>query len=332
MNGAAVSHGAPSIVVHATPSYPTWEFLCFTLAMGYTAKLSFLNRLSWYVGDMVSSTVFSSVEAHIVAERAVAIPSSAPGMDVSGRANSAATLFIYSERIVPRPKEWVETNIHITGTVTLESRRVTSIPEPLQEFIRTARKKSGDAKLAYIGLGSMLELYVSREKAPSVMSILATAAQAAGCWTIVSTLGVPDLQVEVPHPERAFFTAESLPHDALFALCDVAAHHGGAGTTHAVARGGASSVVIPCVVDQPFWGGALHHKGYALGFFLFYFFCFMLGSLFSHFPFFFFSPAFPEPQHRTSTSILLRWRRPPRHSSRLCGPSVATRPRSLERR
>jgi sterol 3beta-glucosyltransferase len=43
----------------------------------------------------------------------------------------------------------------------------------------------------------------------------------------------------------------------------VAVHHGGAGTVHAVARAGVPSVVVPFLVDQPFWGRQLHRLGIA---------------------------------------------------------------------
>ncbi|MBK9273780.1 MAG: glycosyltransferase family 1 protein [Flavobacteriales bacterium] len=53
------------------------------------------------------------------------------------------------------------------------------------------------------------------------------------------------------------------PHAALFPRCAAVVHHGGAGTTHAVARAGAPSVVVPHGFDQPWWARRLHALGVA---------------------------------------------------------------------
>ena len=41
------------------------------------------------------------------------------------------------------------------------------------------------------------------------------------------------------------------------------AHHGGSGTTHAAARAGVPSVVVPFAADQFFWAERLHRIGIA---------------------------------------------------------------------
>ena len=46
---------------------------------------------------------------------------------------------------------------------------------------------------------------------------------------------------------------EAAPHDWLLPRMSLAIHHGGAGTTAAVARAGIPQVVIPHMTDQPFW-------------------------------------------------------------------------------
>jgi sterol 3beta-glucosyltransferase len=45
-----------------------------------------------------------------------------------------------------------------------------------------------------------------------------------------------------------------VPHDWLFHRVSMAIHHGGAGTTAAVLKAGAPSIVIPFFADQFFWG------------------------------------------------------------------------------
>lgn len=52
-------------------------------------------------------------------------------------------------------------------------------------------------------------------------------------------------------------------HRALFPRAAAVVHHGGAGTTHAVAAAGVPSVVVPQVGDQRYWADRLHRLGVA---------------------------------------------------------------------
>jgi sterol 3beta-glucosyltransferase len=52
-------------------------------------------------------------------------------------------------------------------------------------------------------------------------------------------------------------------HRALFPRAALVVHHGGAGTTHAVAAAGVPSVVVPHVGDQRYWADRVHRLGVA---------------------------------------------------------------------
>ena len=54
---------------------------------------------------------------------------------------------------------------------------------------------------------------------------------------------------------------QSVPHTALLPHVDVAIHHGGAGTTHAMIRAGVPSLIMPFLADQPWWANRLHREG-----------------------------------------------------------------------
>jgi len=54
-----------------------------------------------------------------------------------------------------------------------------------------------------------------------------------------------------------------VPHDWLFARVGIVVHHGGSGTTHAAARAGVPSVVVPFAADQFFWAERLRRIGIA---------------------------------------------------------------------
>jgi len=38
-------------------------------------------------------------------------------------------------------------------------------------------------------------------------------------------------------------------------------HHGGSGTTHSVARAGKPQVVMPLIIDQPYWAYRVQQLG-----------------------------------------------------------------------
>jgi UDP:flavonoid glycosyltransferase YjiC (YdhE family) len=59
------------------------------------------------------------------------------------------------------------------------------------------------------------------------------------------------------------FWLDEAPHAWLLPRMLLAVHHGGAGTTAAVARAGIPSVVLPFLGDQPFWAWRLHTLGVA---------------------------------------------------------------------
>jgi len=44
-----------------------------------------------------------------------------------------------------------------------------------------------------------------------------------------------------------------IPHSLVFPLCDYLVHHGGSGTTHSASRSGKPQLIIPLLLDQPYW-------------------------------------------------------------------------------
>jgi sterol 3beta-glucosyltransferase len=53
---------------------------------------------------------------------------------------------------------------------------------------------------------------------------------------------------------------DSVSHSSLFPLVKVVLHHGGIGTTHAALRAGTPSVIVPFIVDQPWWAHKLYKQ------------------------------------------------------------------------
>jgi vancomycin aglycone glucosyltransferase len=57
------------------------------------------------------------------------------------------------------------------------------------------------------------------------------------------------------------FAVGEVNQQALFGRVAAVIHHGGAGTTTTATRAGAPQVVVPQIVDQPYWAGRVAHLG-----------------------------------------------------------------------
>jgi sterol 3beta-glucosyltransferase len=69
--------------------------------------------------------------------------------------------------------------------------------------------------------------------------------------------------VEPDHASPGLLHVNAVDHRALLPRTALAVHHGGAGTTHAVAAAGLPSVVVPHLGDQRYWADRLYRLGVA---------------------------------------------------------------------
>jgi UDP:flavonoid glycosyltransferase YjiC (YdhE family) len=88
-------------------------------------------------------------------------------------------------------------------------------------------------------------------------AIVAEALRLAGVRGIVQA-GAAGLR---PSAEGDLLPVDALDHRSLFPRMAAVVHHGGAGTSHAVAAAGVPSIVVPHVGDQAFWADRLHRLG-----------------------------------------------------------------------
>ena len=61
--------------------------------------------------------------------------------------------------------------------------------------------------------------------------------------------------------DQLFLMKKPIPHALIFPHCQAVLHHGGSGTTHSVARAGIPQVVIPLMLDQPYFAYRAHLLG-----------------------------------------------------------------------
>ncbi len=232
--------GVPRVLVEFSPvATPSAEF---TAPGGPTATrdLGEYNR-STYAVPRAAARLFD----RDVARAAAQLPG---GLDPLPRAPSAATLMAASPALLPRPRDWPE-RVHLTGAWN-DLAAAASIDPAIAGFM-----SGGDYVVATFGsmaAGNAL----SRGRA------VIEAARANGLRVLLLT-GWGGLEVPFGMVGADVLAVRAAPLDAVLPGATLAIHHGGAGTSHAVARAGVPSVVVPFTADQPFWAVRMHQRGIA---------------------------------------------------------------------
>jgi sterol 3beta-glucosyltransferase len=237
---AADSLGVPRVLVEFAPvATPSARF---PAAGGPTATrdLGARNR-STYAVPRFAARLFDADVARAAAE----LPG---GRRPAGRSPSRATLMAVSPELLPRPDDWPE-RVHQTGAWYEEA--PARSPDPVvDDFL-------GAGPFLVASFGSM-----ATGDASARGRAIVTAARAHGLRVLLVTgwggLALPE---ECRGPD--VLALRSAPFDAVLPGAALAVHHGGAGTSHAVARAGVPAVVVPVTADQPFWAARLHRQGLA---------------------------------------------------------------------
>ncbi|WP_331744006.1 glycosyltransferase (plasmid) [Streptomyces sp. NBC_01136] len=142
-------------------------------------------------------------------------------------------------------QESADLDVVQTGAWILPDER--PLPEGLVAFL-----DAGEPPV-YVGFGSM-PMHASTD----VAQVAIEAVRAQGRRVLVARgwadLGLIDDQDDC-------FTVGEVNQQALFGRVAAVVHHGGAGTTTTAARAGAPQVVVPQIVDQPYWAGRVAELG-----------------------------------------------------------------------
>jgi len=140
--------------------------------------------------------------------------------------------------------------------------------KPSQELLAFIDASSQD-KPVYIGFGS-LSAGDPREVTETVLRSLIIAGHKrcvmAGGWSGIGPEHLDPLLTSDYSELKQFadanvFKVDSAPHGWLLPLCCAAVHHGGAGTTGAVARAGIPAAIAPFAWDQPWWAERMECLG-----------------------------------------------------------------------
>lgn len=150
------------------------------------------------------------------------------------------TLYAISPHLVPRPRDW-HADWLVSGAWTMPPQRDWQPGAPLRDFLA-----AGEPPL-YIGFGSMAGFDRLRVVTALVQAVDGRRTLFYPGWSGIDVSALP----------ASFHVIGATPHDWLLPRVSAAIHHGGAGTTHAVAAAGVPSIVLPFAGDQFFWAGRL---------------------------------------------------------------------------
>jgi UDP:flavonoid glycosyltransferase YjiC (YdhE family) len=159
---------------------------------------------------------------------------------------STPMLSAYSPSIIPHPPDW-SASVHITGYLFLDNQVDWQPSSELVDFL-----EAGEPPV-YIGFGSMAGRH-PEQLAGLVKEALAQSGQRGLLLT-----GWGGMRTELG--SENVFVADSVPHSWLFPRMAAVVHHGGAGTTAEGLRAGVPSVIVPFILDQPFWGARIKALG-----------------------------------------------------------------------
>ncbi|OUE26853.1 hypothetical protein BFL36_03525 [Clavibacter michiganensis] len=232
--------GVPRVLVEFAPvATPSDRF---PAAGGPTAVRDLrVPHRSTYAVPRAAARLFDGDVARAAAE----LPG---GRRPARRSPSRATLMAVSPALLPRPDDWSE-RVHQTGAWYDEA-PAASLDPGLAGFLA-----AGPVVVA--SFGSM-----ARGDAAARGRAIVTAARAHGLRVLLLTgwggLALPD---GCCGPDVR--VVRSAPFDRVLPGAALVVHHGGAGTSHAVARAGVPAVVVPVTADQPFWAAQLHRQGVA---------------------------------------------------------------------
>ncbi|MEU1457073.1 glycosyltransferase [Streptomyces avermitilis] len=142
-------------------------------------------------------------------------------------------------------QELTDLDVVQTGAWILPDER--PLPADLVTFLEAG------APPVYVGFGSM-----PMRASTDVARVAVEAVRAQGHRVLVGR-GWADLGL-VDEQQDCFVVGE-VNQQQLFGRVAAVVHHGGAGTTTTAARAGAPQVVVPQMVDQPYWAGRVAELG-----------------------------------------------------------------------
>jgi sterol 3beta-glucosyltransferase len=244
-HGVAYKLGVPGFEVFYLPFVPSRDVAPVIAGMSRRRSPTF-NRLASEIGYRVVWRIFGCSANRLRRELSL------PPLPFFGPLAEYARLgqpvfYLFSPSVVPRPSDWRK-DIHVVGFSYLDAAADWQPPAELIRFL-----EAGPPPL-FIGFGSMSNFHPAETTA-----MLVQAVERSGQRAILQS-GDARLGDGMALPGNIFVAGE-IPHRWLFARVAAVMHHGGAGTTGAAFRAGVPQIIVPHMLDQPFWA----ERAYELG-------------------------------------------------------------------
>jgi vancomycin aglycone glucosyltransferase len=214
-----------------SPAQRPYEFLSHPHPPGVTD-----NQVLWDRNAQVMNELFG--EAFNALRRSVGLPK----VDhVRDHVNTDRKWLAADPVLAPSPPSKID--VVQTGAWILPDERPLS--DELLAFL------DGGTPPVYVGFGSL--------HAPKDFARMATEVVRAHGRRVLLSRGWAEL-ARVDDREDCFVIDE-VNQQALFPRVAAVVHHGGAGTTTAAARAGSPQVIVPQIVDQPYWANRVRDLG-----------------------------------------------------------------------
>jgi UDP:flavonoid glycosyltransferase YjiC (YdhE family) len=244
LNGIVEKHRTRLILINLQPLLPTSEFPP-SFMPPLPAWMSASNRAMGYLFQWFTWLIYGSVGNQL---RTTYL--SIPKQTWTGHRamlNSTPSLLLASRHVVPVPADW-KSHQRVTGYLFDED-DAWQAPQDLLNFLDAGEKP------VYIGFGSMSAI----DKHPEMTTrLILEAVSRSGRRAILPNdwegIGALDLHKDI-------FLLKYAPHTWLFPRMAAVVHHGGAGTTASGLKAGVASVIVPVIIDQPFWAQRVYELG-----------------------------------------------------------------------
>lgn len=236
----------PLLQAHVIPIMPTRDFPSVLLQQALPNLGGAFNSISSHLLMQMSWLAVRPMFNRVRKKVLDLPPASFAEPFQSSRSKGFPVLYGFSPSVIPAPADWGADD-HVTGYWFLDSADDWTPPQALLDFLQAGSSP------VYIGFGSMSSRD-PKETADLVLKALKQTNQRAllfSGWGGLHKEDLPDSMLMI----------DSTPHDWLFPRVAAVVHHGGAGTTAAGLRAGVPSVVIPFLIDQPFWGQRVYDLG-----------------------------------------------------------------------
>ena len=241
--------GAPLVLVHTVPARRT-DAVPFPPLPVPALGVPGVNYLVWAAGEQAHwHTVKPEVNA---LRRRLGLATTRKPTARRSADHGALELQAYSPALVPGLEGWPSRR-PVIGALELG-------PEERDRLGEGALPADLDAWLAdgeppaYFGFGSM-----SLPEPERALDMAARVSASLGMRALVSA--GPGGFADAGVGRRELRVVGAVNHHELLPKCRLAVHHGGAGTTAAVARAGIPSMVCSFMMDQRFWGDQVRRLG-----------------------------------------------------------------------